>query len=431
MDCLEQQFYEQLVKKFSAGVDTFLVVKGGLRCDWKMSLPGFIEEKAYQLFKSIPESVGSEGPIFQASGRDLYDAYDNVLKCVKLEESKSHRKQLKEIDDEIEKELKKKKALEENFPIREETDSSGSLLKRKASVVHEDRVQVLIQRKKDLQLAYNAQHKEAIEALEEKKGFIKITRDEVTLVPNFIESENGIDWATRVANDQGNHTKFELSTAELRKQEPKRMLVAKTFFNFLYTLFFNQQVEFHPNERDDVMMSIEFEATSIITVTPGEWFKPSYLKVLAQKSRWADGHTTQDMFGPNGLLHSYITGYVVAYRPSIKISKSMCSDSSKELLKKVASNVGILKNSDNITFEAEKSTDEYDLTLNENAITYSSKSNYPQILGFLITKPAGDIRPRQICSLKVILIILIIVIIIMIVTMMSSTSVFVLFKFFK
>lgn len=383
---VEELYYAKLTKHISPGdPKRFRIFSTSMNWDWEKANPGFVDSREQQLVGFMPQPVGDKdkGPFFyRSSGQDIFGAYKIVLNTAMLAE--------------IEEQLSIAKAKK-----KEESD----IQKLNASRHHPDFDVINTLRKLDKtidsllkkirQTGYSTDFIEAQEAIAKKKGHVQVySGNDFSDVPQYMVSENGTEWATKVANGKGNRIKFSL-LKPVNKRRARAILIFETAFQFIFACIFNTRVDVHDQPRagedDTAEVSIEFEALETITVQPNPaWFKSALLQKISQRKHWRKGHNTKDIFGPNG-MHSYISGFVVAYHPSLVITEPKRNRVIDNAVKRLAQSTGlsIEPTLAGILSDGEP-MEEYDERTNKITTRISTKSDNAQILGVLVSKPVAD-----------------------------------------
>ena len=430
----QQQLYDQIRDNVAPDKD-FLLFKTAAAWDWQPNV-GFVHPKEHQLVGTMPAPIGDEGPFYKSSGASIFNAYKTTLDSVDLEPSPEYEQKLKSMDDQIataQAELQASNAkCKEAWKDSDEPDSKEDewkedngwdvILQTKKDSLHD-----LVARRKQMVAASKDAHQMAMDALDDKRGFVKMIKSsgQAEEVPNFIVPVNGIEWKTQVAGGHGNRTSIHLTSSahkshtgnrkkclvkigegkEVHKPVDKRLQFGHdvSYFSFNKNQGSASKDDFHgtnaqgmtnllaitpqplrPDQSSDPVdfekdttVNITFEALTLVNVTPDpDWYYPTYLNKVGQLGKWLNGRTNEDVFGPGG-FHSVVTGFVAAYQPSFEISTTN-TELRESLLKGSGFALGP------IPIDTSRKDD---LTPTEKTISVKSNSEYAQILGVCVQNP--------------------------------------------
>lgn len=386
----------------------FLVSKTGMRWDWERATPGSINKYDYDLAGTMPlRQKGDTEPSYEP-GQELSNAYDTVLYAINRGSSATHDQQLKKINNELSsylvkkrqdfltyKALKAKEASKPGFDEEEWKSGMGWDVKLKR---YDGKIKDL-QREIGMFEVNDPIYKKIREALSERENFLTRIQDGVE-VPPCIITANGPEWATSVAEGQGNRVTIQLKSSkghEHKSQVGGSFNAGVKLFSFIpfgVKGGVSGSKENVKLEKEATDISITFEAFETFSVNRGKWFNMAYLKKIASENRWEAGHTTDEMLGRDGILHSVVTGFVAAYRPSLTItaSKSANNEVKKNLEAKLGLSIGPVffeggAVSGGGSLSGGGSSATYDFQEEGQTITIKSKANYPQILGVIVANP--------------------------------------------
>ena len=167
--------------------------------------------------------VGNQDPFYSPSGESIYSAYKTALSSVKLGVTPEFQQQIDRIMDRIDEAVARKKTDRMNYNVQwkysgesEElkeqwTEDTGWSVKLK---MYDDQLQSLQKQRAQLVAAANADYSEAIDTINDEKGFTKMMKaGKVAKVPNFEVYQNGVSWRDSVADNKGTATTFTLSNS--------------------------------------------------------------------------------------------------------------------------------------------------------------------------------------------------------------------------
>lgn len=424
-----QQLYDQLCAKVAPN-KKFLLFKVAQNWDWPPDA-NVVSPAEHELVGTMPALVDEgEDPFYTSSGTDIYGAYKTALFSVKIDTTEEQ-EELNQIDSSMEGILAeqqkvygeylaawKASGLSESHQEEWKKESGWGL---KLSM-HMNMMPAFQKEEQSLLDSFNGTYNAAITAIKEKDGFAKIMRgDKMKDVPNFIVSENGLEWRVKVANGQSDMTVVKLSTShQSTSPAPKKTFKDSKFLKFLNKithhkvvsrrlLSYNSQLaqpQIGPSglflvnsmqkwkplsesvdiESDNTNIDITFEAFTMVNVKPDpDWYYSAYLNKVGQSGSWRDGRTTEQVFGSGG-FHSVITGFVAVYRPSFVITTS---SKFYTKIKAIVANGGRFSLGPFSFGTLSPSSDQLDYTscVSEKTIVIQSKFPYGQIVGVSVQNP--------------------------------------------
>lgn len=328
----------------------FLISKTGKSWDWASAPPGSIDKFDYDLAGTMPlRQKGDQEPSY-APGTELSDAYETVLFSIKRAHPTGDMKKIqnqlaflqakKSAEFYTYQALKAKEAAKPGFNEEEWKEGTDWVTRL---TMYDDEIEEC---KNDLKLfkVNDPIYNKIRGALDSKQDFLIRVQDKKE-VPPYSITANGPQWAQMVAGGKGNRIEIKLSSADIndkKRQGGGRFQAGVKLFSFIPFGIkggISGSEERMKIEKESTEISIAFEAIETFQVSRGDWFNLSFLKKVADEDRWGDGHTTQQMLGRDGILHSVVTGFVAAYRPSLTITASKSANA--EVKKKLEGNLGL------------------------------------------------------------------------------------------
>lgn len=419
----QQQLYDQIRAMVAPQNKKFLLFNVAINWDWAPDA-NFVHEVEHELVGTMPALVAEgEDPFYVSSGTDIYDAYKTVLESVKVDVTEEQ-KELDEIDASMETILEQQQKTYAEFLAtwkasglpESEFDQwkmmSGWGLRLS---MHMAEVPALQNEKQLLLDSFNASYNSAVEAIKQRDGFAKVIKNgKVEEVPNYIVTDNGITWRTKIAGRKSHMTAIKLSTntppvasvsEKRRKFQDDKFLTFSADFSDASEGALPSPISFpliqsgsisRPKrtvniESDVTDINITFEAFTMVNVKPDpSWYHAAYLNKVAQSNGWRDGKTTEQVFGPCG-FHSVVTGFVAVYRPSFEISTS------SKFFNKIK---GIVASGGCFTLgpfsfgALAPSSEEMDFSsqISEEEIVIQSEFPYAKIIGVIVQNPCGSMN---------------------------------------
>lgn len=390
---LQQQLYDKLLDQFASGSGDFLIYKTQDTWDWKRQA-NEIPSAAFSLAGFMP-APSDEGPFYMGGATNIYDAYKSTVNSVKLEVSDEHKQQMIALEEDInstqvakrEEYMRYLQDYKDNGGGADEEDWKKMTGWDVKLTQYDKQMEALTKKKDDIIKESNADHNEAVEALDGKKGFVSMMRSgNFTKVPNYIIDKDAIEWRTKVSRGQGNKVSLNLSTGSnyTAKYKDKSFRANVSFFYYDVTSKSRESLNI---EKEKTNINISFDAVTTVNVRPDpEWYHQSYLNKIGQLGKWIDDRTTAQVFGsPNG-FHSVVTGFVVVYKPSIEVSISGSSYSKMKTAVNSKKGFGFGP----FFFHGESSSSESSQCVTEERngrLVIKSESKYGQIIGVLARSP--------------------------------------------
>lgn len=147
-----------------------------------------------------------------------------------------------------------------------------------------------------------------------------------------------------------------------------------------------------------VEVIIELESATTVRITPGDWYDGGFLKQLATAGREGTGYKilqpytategAHPLFGKNGLCSTMVTGLVVAYKPSFRIT--MQSSTYKEFDQKISASAGLRIGPFSFGGDGGHYEKKVNTTGNKTTFEGGSTSDDPVIIGLTVGFPGVD-----------------------------------------
>lgn len=147
-----------------------------------------------------------------------------------------------------------------------------------------------------------------------------------------------------------------------------------------------------------VTATIKLKSSTVVKITPGEWFDGGFLKQLVISGNKGQGYNILSpytatggehaLFGKNGLCSTMVTGLVVAYKPSFSIT--MKSSTYKEYEQKIEAGGGFRIGPFSFGGSGGSYDQEIKTTGNNTVVTGGSTSDQPVIIGVTVGFPGVE-----------------------------------------
>lgn len=147
-----------------------------------------------------------------------------------------------------------------------------------------------------------------------------------------------------------------------------------------------------------VTATIKLKSSTVVNITPGEWFDGGFLKQLAISGNKGQGYNILSpytatggehaLFGKDGLCSTMVTGLVVAYKPSFSIT--MKSSTYKEYEQKIEAGGGFRIGPFSFGGSGGSYDQDIQTTGNTTVVTGGSTSDDPVIIGVTVGFPGVE-----------------------------------------
>ena len=379
---------------------------------WNYPNPGYIDAIAYTVADQMPawSAIGS----YEPSATSLYSAYTSMLRqCPKLLPTPEQQQQLKEILEQIRSaqgiltsdtaamkyDYVQARKVPEGVPPPEYEKWLVSSGWQKRLAGDAEVVDKLTTTQAEILAQQNPEYKVAIDAstlptddFDTKPGFARCdVMSNVSWRANYIIGTTGQDWKAQLSSG-GNSFSLSAEASQNSHSMQQSWAGGAGGYGRFFGIYANGSWhDMDLSESDSsVKVEINIQAVATVPIRPDpNWFNSGYLKILASNEQWNQPYTTKGgahpVFGEGGLMPLMITGMVVGYKPSFKIT--MHSSTFHRYQSQLETSGGVRIGPFHIGGTYKRTTDNWNKEVKDDTFSGKSTADYPFILGFTVAEP--------------------------------------------